>query len=280
VKSSKLKAQSSKLAEASAVADGRASRSTFESAPSNFEPATSNFGLEVEDLRKSFREPSGGVLEVLRGVSFALRAGEMAAVVGASGAGKTTLLHLLGGLEEAESGSARLGGFDVTRAGAGALARWRGREVGFVFQSHRLLADLSAEENVALPLLVGRAARREALAAARTMLGRVGLAARLRHAAGELSGGEQQRVAIARALVTRPRLVLADEPTGNLDERAGAEVGALLLSLCREARACVLVATHNERLAGLCDRRLVLREGRVEEGGGFRAPGAAENNLS
>ena len=222
-------------------------------------------GLVVEGLHKSFREPSGGALEVLRGVSFELRAGEMAAVVGDSGAGKTTLLHVLGGLEAAESGRARLGRFDVTRAGAAALARWRGREVGFVFQSHRLLADLSAEENVALPLLVAREGRREALAAARLMLGRVGLAARLGHAAGELSGGEQQRVAVARALVTRPRLVLADEPTGNLDARTGEEVGALLLSLCREARACVLVATHNDRLARLCDRVLILREGRLEE---------------
>ncbi|HEX8502920.1 MAG TPA: ABC transporter ATP-binding protein [Pyrinomonadaceae bacterium] len=224
-------------------------------------------GLVVEDLRKSFREPSGGALEVLRGASFSLRAGEMAAVVGASGAGKTTLLHLLGGLEAADSGVVRLGAFDVTRAGGAALARWRAREVGFVFQSHRLLADLSAEENAALPLLVARAGRREALGAARAMLGRVGLGGRLRHAAGELSGGEQQRVAVARALVARPRLVLADEPTGNLDARTGGEVGALLLSLCREARACVLVATHNEGLAALCDRRLALREGRLEEAG-------------
>ena len=227
--------------------------------------APASFGLEVEDLRKSFREPSGGALEVLRGVSFALRAGEMAAVVGASGAGKTTLLHVVGGLEAADAGRARLGGFDITRAGASALAGWRGREVGFVFQFHHLLADLSAEENVALPLLVARLGRREALARARGLLGAVGLGGRAAHAAGELSGGEQQRVAVARALVTRPRLVLADEPTGNLDERTGDEVGALLLSLCREARACVLVATHNERLARLCDRRLVLREGRAEE---------------
>jgi len=222
-------------------------------------------GLIVQDLRKSFREPSGGVLEVLRGVSFELRAGEMAAVVGASGAGKTTLLHLLGGLEGADSGDVRLGGFDIARAGASVSARWRRREVGFVFQSHRLLGDLSAEENVALPLLVGRESWREASGAARVMLERVGLAARLHHAAGELSGGEQQRVAVARALVTRPRLVLADEPTGNLDARTGEEVGALLLSLCREARACVLVATHNERLARLCDRRLALRDGKLLE---------------
>jgi lipoprotein-releasing system ATP-binding protein len=229
------------------------------------QPETLNVELKAEDLRKSFREPAGGVLEVLRGVSFGLAAGEMAAVVGASGAGKTTLLHVLGGLEAADEGCARLGRFRITRASAAELARWRGREVGFVFQFHHLLADLSAEENVALPLLVARAGWREALAASRGMLEKVGLGARLRHAAGELSGGEQQRVAVARALVRRPRLVLADEPTGNLDARTGGEVGALLLSLCREARACVLVATHNESLARLCDRRLVLRDGRLEE---------------
>ncbi len=229
---------------------------------------SNGFELKVEDLRKSFREPSGGILEVLRGVSLSLKAGEAAAVVGASGAGKTTLLHVVGGLEAADAGDVRLGEFDVTRASPSELVRWRGREVGFVFQFHHLLADLSAEENVALPLLVARIGRREALTRARELLNKVGLGSRLTHAAGELSGGEQQRVAVARALVARPRLVLADEPTGNLDARTGEEVGALLLSLCRDARACALVATHNESLARLCDRRLTLRDGRLEEGVG------------
>jgi lipoprotein-releasing system ATP-binding protein len=226
-----------------------------------------NFELTVEGVRKAFPDPSGGALEVLRGVSFALRAGEMAAVVGASGAGKTTLLHVLGGLEAADAGRVRLGEFEVVGARTSELARWRGREVGFVFQSSRLLADLSAEENVALPLLVARCGWREARTSARELLGAVGLVARAAHLAGELSGGEQQRVALARALVTRPRLVLADEPTGNLDSRTGEEVGALLLDLCRRQRACVLVATHNERLADLCDRVLALRDGRIEESG-------------
>jgi predicted ABC-type transport system involved in lysophospholipase L1 biosynthesis ATPase subunit len=168
-------------------------------------------------------------------------------------------------LEEADGGSARLGAFDILRAGSAELARWRGGEVGFVFQFHHLLADLSAEENVALPLLVARRGQRRARAEAREMLERVGLASRAAHLAGELSGGEQQRVAVARALVTRPRLVLADEPTGNLDARNGDEVGALLFDLCRDARACVLVATHNERLARLCDRVLRLGDGQLEE---------------
>src|SRR5436305_944992 len=262
--SSKFKVQSSKSDAAAASADHLRVSSKFEPETLNFDSA-SNFGLSVSDLRKSFRDPSGGALEVLRGVSFGVRAGEMAAVVGASGAGKTTLLHVVGGLESADAGSVRLGDFDVTRADAARLARWRGREVGFVFQFHHLLADLSAEENVALPLLVARRGRSESHEAARAMLERVGLAERAAHNAGELSGGEQQRVAVARALVTRPRLVLADEPTGNLDARTGDEVGALLLDLCRDTRACVLVATHNERLAHLCDRVLNLRDGRIAE---------------
>ena len=263
--SSKFKVQSSKLRDETTRAEGPETRVEASDTSTNFEPETLNFELKVEDLRKSFRDPAGVALEVLRGVSFTVSAGEMAAVVGESGSGKTTLLHLIGGLEAADSGSVRLGRFEITRAGVAELARRRGREVGFVFQSHHLLADLSAEENVALPLMVARHGMREALASARGMLARVGLSARAAHAAGELSGGEQQRVALARALVTRPRLVLADEPTGNLDARTGDEVGALLLSLCREARACVLLATHSERLARMCDRVLTLREGRLEE---------------
>jgi lipoprotein-releasing system ATP-binding protein len=204
------------------------------------------------------------VLEVLRGVSFTLGAGEMAAVVGASGAGKTTLLHVLGGLERADAGDARLGDFDILGAGPGELARFRRRDVGFVFQFHHLLPDLSAEENVALPLLIGREGWAGARRAAREMLAAVGLEGRAAHAAGELSGGEQQRVGLARALVTRPRLVLADEPTGNLDAHTGEEVGALLAALCRARGARVLVATHNRELAARCDRVLALRGGVLE----------------
>ncbi|HEX8852171.1 MAG TPA: ATP-binding cassette domain-containing protein, partial [Pyrinomonadaceae bacterium] len=163
----------------------------------------------------------------------------------------------------ADDGEARFRGFDILRAGASELARWRGREVGFVFQAHRLLADLSAAENVMLPLLVARRGRREAREAAAQALAAVGLTARARHAAGELSGGEQQRVGIARALVAGARLLLCDEPTGNLDARTAEETCALLFALCRERRACAIIATHNERLARSCDRVLILREGRV-----------------
>ncbi|MGH9903783.1 MAG: ABC transporter ATP-binding protein, partial [Pyrinomonadaceae bacterium] len=163
----------------------------------------------MSDLRKSFHDPSGGIIEVLRGVSFAAGAGEMVAVMGASGAGKSTLLHVLGGLETSDGGSARLGDIDITRAAGPEQARLRNREVGFVFQFHHLLPDLTAEENVALPLMVARRKLGEARGAAALMLDRVDLGARRAHLVGEMSGGEQQRVAVARALVTGPRLVLA-----------------------------------------------------------------------
>jgi predicted ABC-type transport system involved in lysophospholipase L1 biosynthesis ATPase subunit len=227
------------------------------------EEKTRRLALAVVGLQKAFSSPTGGRVEVLRGATLSIEPGAAVAIVGASGAGKTTLLQILGGLERADEGTAHLGEFDILAASNAALIAWRGREVGFVFQSHRLLADLSAEENVALPLRIARRPTVAALDAARRMLARVGLAERARHTAGELSGGEQQRVALARALVARPRLVLADEPTGNLDARTGAEVSALLLELCRTSGACLLVATHNAQLAAACDRTLILREGRL-----------------
>ena len=223
--------------------------------------------LSVHDLRKAYRSPAGERIEVLRGVTFAARGGEAVAVMGASGAGKSTLLHLLGGLDEADSGSAYLAGREITRARGAELARLRNTEIGFVFQFHHLLADLTAAENVALPLLIARHSRREALAHARAWLDRVGLRERAAHRSGELSGGEQQRVAIARALVTEPRLLLADEPTGNLDARHAGEIGALLVSLARASGAVVILATHNQTIARLCARTLRLREGRLEESG-------------
>ncbi len=221
--------------------------------------------LEVCELRKAYASPAGGALEVLRDVSFGMAAGEMLAVVGASGAGKSTLLHLLGGLEAADGGSARLGEIELTRAGAAELARVRNEQVGFVFQFHHLLPDLTAVENVALPLLVARHKAREARRTAAELLATVGLGERASHRPGELSGGEQQRVAIARALVHHPRLVLADEPTGNLDAATGAQVAALLSTLARTRGAAVIVATHNEQLARACDRTLALVEGRLRE---------------
>ena len=220
--------------------------------------------LVVRDLRKAYLSPAGARIEVLRDVSFEAAAGEVLAIMGASGAGKSTLLHLLGGLEAADGGSIMLGDFDIARARARDLARFRNEHVGFVFQSHRLLLDLTATENVALPLLIGRGAWRESMRRVATALERAGLGERATHPVGHLSGGEQQRVAVARAIIKEPRLLLADEPTGNLDTGLAEQVCEMLISFCRERAAVGVVATHNERLASLCDRTLRLQDGRLE----------------
>ena len=219
----------------------------------------------MDELRKSFRTPAGAPLEVLRGVSFTVEAGAMVAIIGASGAGKSTLLHLLGGLEAADDGLIRLGDFAVTDAHGTRLARYRNDEVGFVFQFHHLLPDLTALENVALPLAISRASVRESKRRAMAALESVCLGERATHPVGHLSGGEQQRVALARALIKTPRLILADEPTGNLDATTGDEIGALLRSFCHNTRAIVIIATHNARLATCCDRTLFLEDGRIAE---------------
>ncbi len=218
-------------------------------------------------LCKSFRAPTGDVIEVLRDVSFSVEAGEMVGVMGASGAGKSTLLHLLGGLEAADGGEIRLGDFNITHAEGAELARYRSRDVGFVFQFHHLLPDLTAVENVALPLMMQRARKRDSMTRATCALEAVGLSKRARHPVGHLSGGEQQRVALARALVTQPRLVLADEPTGNLDAAISDEIGAMLASFCRAQGAAAVIATHNKRLAQTCDRILILQEGKMKQDG-------------
>lgn len=222
-------------------------------------------GLRILDLYKSFRTQAGARLEVLRGVSFEARRGEMLALTGASGAGKSTLLHIVGGLERANSGSVHLGDVELTSASGLKLSRLRNERIGFVFQFHHLLPDLTATENVALPLLIRRDSRGESRLRAVQLLESIGLAERLDQPVGLLSGGEQQRVAVARALVHTPQLVLADEPTGNLDAATGDAITALLSSFAGEHGATVLLATHNERAAGLCDRTLRLRDGKIEE---------------
>lgn len=221
--------------------------------------------LRVSGLCKAFETSTGARLEVLRGASLSVNEGEAVAIVGASGSGKSTLLHILGGLEAADSGEVCFGEFDLARAASAELARFRGRSVGFVFQFHHLLPDLTAAENVALPLRINRLSRAQSMERAHAILESVGLRERAGQGVGQLSGGEQQRVAVARALITRPRLVLADEPTGNLDAAIGAEVGAILSDYARRQRAAVLIATHNERLAQLCDRILVLHDGLLSE---------------
>ncbi len=218
-------------------------------------------GLRVSDLRKSFSAPSGEKIEVIRGLSFAANRGETVAIMGASGAGKSTLLHLLGGLEAGDNGSISLDAFAVDRAGRGALAGFRNRNIGFIFQFHYLLLDLTAVENVSLPLLITRTNPREATERALKMLEDVGLGSRSAHKVGLLSGGEQQRVAVCRALICRPLLVLADEPTGNLDTEIGEEIGRSLVSYARNGNAIVVLATHNQDVAELCDRVLILRDG-------------------
>lgn len=191
--------------------------------------------------------------------------GEMLAIMGASGAGKSTLLHTLGGLEAADGGVIRLNDFEIMRARASELARYRNEEVGFVFQFHHLLPDLTAAENVALPLLISRVSRRDGSKRALEALESVGLGERAAHPVNHLSGGEQQRVALARALIKRPRLVLADEPTGNLDAQTGDAIGQRLNSYRREHQSIIILATHNARLARFCDRTLFLEDGEVRQ---------------
>lgn len=223
----------------------------------------SDFGLTVTDLRKSFSSPAGERIEVLRGASLAAGCGETVAIMGASGAGKSTLLHLLGGLEAPDHGTIVAGEFSIDSARPTALAHFRNSHVGFVFQSHHLLPDLTAAENVSLPLMINRTGRREALRGAIRALEEVGLGDRTSHPPGHLSGGEQQRVALCRVLISQPTLVLADEPTGNLDTDIGDEIAESLVSYGRANRAVVIIATHNRALAELCDRILMLKDGKL-----------------
>jgi lipoprotein-releasing system ATP-binding protein len=207
--------------------------------------------ISVVDLRKSFTAPNGERLDVLRGVTFAANAGESIAITGASGSGKSTLLHLLGGLETLDHGT-------IT------LANSNGRqEIGFVFQFHYLLSDLSAVENVALPLLIARHKRAQAFERALALLKHAGLEARADHPVLHLSGGEQQRVAVARALVTQPKLLLADEPTGNLDAAIGEDIAQSLVNYAHNNSAVLIIATHSPSVAQMCDRSLVLGAGRL-----------------
>lgn len=218
--------------------------------------------VDVADLTKSYTTPNGAI-PVLRGLSLRVARGEMVAIVGASGVGKSTLLHVLGGLDRAERGTVRVAGEDIGALSDDALVAFRNRHVGFVFQFHHLLPDFSAEENVILPQLLLGVGRSEAEVRARDLLGALGLAHRLTHRPSQLSGGEQQRVAVARALANKPLLVLADEPTGNLDETTSDKVFAQFLELVRGQGSSALVATHNERLAARMDRVVRLSEGRL-----------------
>jgi putative ABC transport system ATP-binding protein len=219
--------------------------------------------IEAIELTRSL--PLGGEsVPILRGVSFTVDSGEWIALTGPSGSGKSTLLGILAGLDSPSSGRIVVDGIDVTRLGERAMARLRNQKIGVVFQSFNLISSLTAQENVEAPLHVG-SSRLRARDAAREVLGLVGLSDRLDHRPHQLSGGQQQRVAIARALVTRPSLLIADEPTGNLDSATGAQVLELLEALRRDLQFTVVVATHDPEVAKRADRNLHMIDGRLTE---------------
>jgi lipoprotein-releasing system ATP-binding protein len=218
--------------------------------------------VSVSGLNKSYVVGNQRI-HVLRDLDLDVDAGEMVAIVGASGVGKSTLLHLLGGLDRSDSGVVHVAGADVTAMPDTSLVEFRNRNVGFVFQFHHLLPEFNAAENVAMPMRIARTPRQEAERRAADLLGRVGLGERLAHRPGMLSGGEQQRVAVARALVMKPTLLLADEPTGDLDENTADSLHQLLRDMHAEHGLTSVIATHNPRLAAACDRVLRLEHGQL-----------------
>jgi lipoprotein-releasing system ATP-binding protein len=220
--------------------------------------------LALENVRKSFRH-NGNLIDVLKGVDLVVHQGESVAVIGASGVGKSTLLNIMGSLEPPTTGVVRFQERVLTELDESELCRLRNREIGFVFQFHHLLPEFTAVENTIMPALIARLGRNSAYKMAVDILGKVGLERRLNHRTGELSGGEQQRVAIARALIMRPKLLLADEPTGNLDTATGEGVGDLLLGLNTEQDLAIVVATHNQRLAEKMSRRMEIVDGQIQE---------------
>ncbi len=228
------------------------------------EKGTRELVLEAAGVTRVFRQ--GPIdLKVLDGINLSVRAGERIAIIGASGSGKTTLLQILGGLDRPTTGTVRIAGSDIHALAEKPRGELRNRTLGFVYQFHHLLQEFSALENVAMPLLVRREPKRVAEERARDVLNRVGLSERLVHRPHELSGGERQRAAVARALVTRPAIVLADEPTGNLDGANAESVFALLLELNREFGTSLIVVTHDRRLASRMDRILEIERGNLVE---------------
>ncbi|MEP7308141.1 MAG: ABC transporter ATP-binding protein [Acidobacteriota bacterium] len=218
--------------------------------------------LTASGVRKTYTA-GGRELQVLRDLDLAVEAGEMVAIVGASGVGKSTLLHVLGGLDRVEAGTIVIGDAVVTTMPDPEVVAFRNRNIGFVFQFHHLLPEFTAVENAEMPMRIARAPQAEARARSEELLRRVGLGERLTHRPGMLSGGEQQRVAVARALVMRPAVLLADEPTGDLDEQTAVSLHGLLRDMHQSYHLTSVIATHNPRLAAACDRVLRLQEGHL-----------------
>jgi lipoprotein-releasing system ATP-binding protein len=220
--------------------------------------------LVCRDVIRRFRE-GGATLEVLSGVNLQVAAGERLAIIGSSGSGKTTLLQIMGGLDEPTSGDVIVGGQTMAHANEKAKGLLRNKYLGFVYQFHHLLPEFTAAENVAMPLMIRRMPREAALSHAATLLARVGLKDRLTHKPGEMSGGERQRAAVARALINEPKLVLADEPTGNLDSGNGEQVLQLMLELNHELQTSLIIVTHDHDIAARMDRVLTLDEGKLRD---------------
>ena len=239
------------------------------------EPAAGRRALyvvEAEGLVKSYRGGDGSAVPVLNGVDLQVARGEMVAIIGESGAGKSTLLHVLGALDKPDRGRVLLEGEPVEGRSADDLARVRNRKVGFVFQFHHLLREFSALENVMMPLLIGGVAKAKARARGEELLARVGLSGRMHHRPSELSGGEQQRTAVARALSVDPAILLADEPSGNLDHFNSERLHDLFAELARDLEIGMVVVTHNRSLAARADRTLVLQNGQLVAHAGDEAP--------
>jgi lipoprotein-releasing system ATP-binding protein len=218
--------------------------------------------LELENVHKSFKH-DGNLIHVLKGIELTIGRGEGLAITGASGVGKSTLLNVMGTLEPPTRGAVRFDKKNVTRMEEQELCQMRNRHIGFVFQFHHLLPELNALENTIIPAMIARTNRFEATKRASELLSKIGLGERLTHRIGELSGGEQQRVAVARALIMRPRILLADEPTGNLDKATGEGIGDLLSQINQEEKIAMVIVTHNQRLAEKMSRRMELSDGQL-----------------